>query len=171
MKAVAVEALASRLKATKGSFYWHFRNRAELIEAAMQLWEEAHTAAVVEYAQLQSTPAERLRALLQLVLDYSRNDRVELALLANARDPAVAPVLQRVTRRRIEYVAEQYRDIGFPPEQAEHRASIAVSVYLGHVQMAHVSGELLPIEPAHWERYIAEVVETLLPPRPELPSL
>ena len=136
----------------------------------MQLWEEAHTAAIVEYAQLRSTPAERLRALLQLVLDYSRNDRVEVALLASARDPAVAPVLQRVTRRRIEYVAEQYRDMGFPAEQAEHRASIAVSVYLGHVQMAHVSGELLPIVPPRWERYVGEVVDTLIPPSPESPS-
>jgi AcrR family transcriptional regulator len=33
---VAVEPLARRLGATKGSFYWHFANRAELIAATLQ---------------------------------------------------------------------------------------------------------------------------------------
>ena len=34
---VAVEPLARRLSATKGSFYWHFANRAELIAATLEL--------------------------------------------------------------------------------------------------------------------------------------
>src|SRR5689334_11922394 len=39
LEAVAVEALARRLKVTKGSFYWHFGNRDELIKAALEAWE------------------------------------------------------------------------------------------------------------------------------------
>lgn len=164
VKAVSVEGLAKRLGATKGSFYWHFRNRPELIAAALQLWEKNHTEAIVSYAQLRPSPAERLRALFELVLEYSRNDRVEVALLASAHDPEIGPTLRRVTRRRIEYVAEQYRDLGLSAEQADHRATVAVSVYLGHVQMAHVSSDLLPINQAQWEIYITDVVDTLVPP-------
>lgn len=37
--AVAVEPLAARLGATKGSFYWHFRSREQLIAEALEFWE------------------------------------------------------------------------------------------------------------------------------------
>ena len=37
--AVAVEALARRLGVTKGSFYWHFKNREALLQAALKRWE------------------------------------------------------------------------------------------------------------------------------------
>src|SRR6266699_616553 len=39
LRAVAVEPLAERLGATKGSFYWHFRDRNALLEAAVAQWE------------------------------------------------------------------------------------------------------------------------------------
>ncbi len=40
---VAVEPLARKLGATKGSFYWHFATRAELIAATLELWEQRET--------------------------------------------------------------------------------------------------------------------------------
>ena len=38
LAAVAVEPLARSLGVTKGSFYAHFSNRDELIEAALEAW-------------------------------------------------------------------------------------------------------------------------------------
>ena len=38
--AVRVEKLARELRVSKGSFYWHFKNRAELLEALLREWEE-----------------------------------------------------------------------------------------------------------------------------------
>ncbi|HXD37565.1 MAG TPA: helix-turn-helix domain-containing protein, partial [Rhodanobacter sp.] len=38
--ALAVEALARRLGVTKGSFYWHFRTREALLQAALERWEQ-----------------------------------------------------------------------------------------------------------------------------------
>jgi AcrR family transcriptional regulator len=57
--ALAVEALARRLGVTKGSFYWHFRNREALLHAALERWEE-HDEAVV-LAQIE--PIWRLPAV------------------------------------------------------------------------------------------------------------
>src|SRR5438093_1037350 len=45
IEAVAVEVLAQRLRVTKGSFYWHFRSRAALLEAALREWETSATRA------------------------------------------------------------------------------------------------------------------------------
>jgi AcrR family transcriptional regulator len=38
--AVRVERLARQLGVSKGSFYWHFKKRAELLEALLREWEE-----------------------------------------------------------------------------------------------------------------------------------
>lgn len=38
--AVRVERLARNLQVTKGSFYWHFKDREQLLEALLREWEE-----------------------------------------------------------------------------------------------------------------------------------
>jgi AcrR family transcriptional regulator len=38
--AVRVETLARKLHVSKGSFYWHFKNREALLEALLREWEE-----------------------------------------------------------------------------------------------------------------------------------
>jgi AcrR family transcriptional regulator len=165
LSAVAVEPLAKRLGATKGSFYWHYPNRQALIDAALQTWESEHTEAVIAAISTHEDPAEQLRALLVLVVDYSRNDTVEVALLASAQNPEVASIIARVTRRRIDYVADLYTRMGDTPSRARRRATLAVSVYLGHTQLAHVSTALVP-DGDEWRLYLDELVDTLTLPNP-----
>src|ERR1700743_1189670 len=43
VKSVAVERLATKLKVTKGSFYWHFRDRDELLDEMLAGWMERNT--------------------------------------------------------------------------------------------------------------------------------
>ncbi len=37
---VSIERLARELGVTKGSFYWHFKDRAALLEALLKEWED-----------------------------------------------------------------------------------------------------------------------------------
>src|SRR5688500_16575254 len=46
--AVRVEVLAKRLNVTKGSFYWHFADRPELLQAMLDEWRRSTLTAVVE---------------------------------------------------------------------------------------------------------------------------
>src|SRR5579859_5555319 len=143
--AVAVEPLAAGLGATKGSFYWHFANREALLGAALARWEEQSTTAVIrDIAGASDDPAEQLRLLFIRVIEAAERDRIGPALLSAAGHPAVAPVLARVTRARIETVVSLFERLGFTADEARSRGLLAYSIYLGHAQLARSTPELLP---------------------------
>src|SRR5438132_1705889 len=96
IEAVAVEPLARRLKVTKGSFYWHFRSRAELLEAALREWETSATREVIALMETLANPRERLhRLFLEAMPGPPRRRAIELAVSDAASHPIVAPALRR----------------------------------------------------------------------------
>ncbi|WP_063915417.1 TetR/AcrR family transcriptional regulator [Nocardia salmonicida] len=141
---VAVEPLAKRLGATKGSFYWHFKDRGALVDAVLARWEQLGTDDVIARLDELSDPVERLRLLFTEVIEYATEGREELALLAAIDQPVVADAMQRVAARRIEYVAAQLQLLAVPPPQASTRAAVAVGIYHGINQLARVAPDTLP---------------------------
>jgi AcrR family transcriptional regulator len=161
LAAVAVEPLAARLGATKGSFYWHFANRDALVSAALARWEEVNTEAVIAAVEAIPDPVERLRTLFGTVIGKVEQGETEMNLLATADHPLVAPVLARVTERRIGYVAMLFRELGFPADAAHSRGVLAYSAYLGHAQLARATRAVLPVGDGS-RRYLDQVIETLV---------
>lgn len=161
--AVAIEPLAVTLGATKGSGYWHFANRADLVTATLDRWEQEHTAAVIAQVERSAAPEVRLRDLFHLVMTHAGPNSVELALLASAADPTVAAVLQRVTERRLGYLAELFEQLGFDPGDSHRRALLAYTTFLGHAQLARTSPASVP-PAAERERYLQSVLSALTGP-------
>jgi len=165
LAAVAVVPLAEQLGATKGSFYWHFPSREALIEAALAAWEQTTTSAVIaEIDAASQDPRQQLRLLFKRVTELAARDRIELALLATADHPTVRPVLDRVTRRRIDFAAELFQRLGFPRAEAKRRALLAYSAYLGHTQLVHATPQLLPQTKAAQGAYLNDVLAALTSP-------
>ena len=129
--AVAVEPLAARLGATKGSFYWHFRDRRELIEAALETWERTATDDIIAELETVADPFERLRRGLVIAMELEEDEYPDVRLLPSARDPVVAPVAARVQTKRLAFLARCFRELGFAPAEARQRARLANSVYIG----------------------------------------
>jgi AcrR family transcriptional regulator len=141
--AVAVETIAGELGATKGSFYWHFKNRDALIQAALDRWEQEHTAAVIEELEQEPDPAKRLRKLLTAALALAPADRAEIALLANPDHPAARSAVRRVAERRIAYISRQLQALGRSPADALDRAVLMYYVYVGQLQLTHVAPQMI----------------------------
>jgi AcrR family transcriptional regulator len=142
--AVRVEALGPRVGASKGSFYWHFADRAALIEAALARWEHESTDAVIEELGTVKDPRERLRKAFAAGFRHPRSGRVDAALAAHADDPLVAPFVKRVTERRIAFMRKAYRELGFKKKASRNRAVAAYTAYLGLFTVRRCAPDELP---------------------------
>lgn len=143
LNAIAVEPIAARLGATKGSFYWHYACREALVQAALERWAQSHTEDIIAQLDSERDPAVRLRRLFDLVIGSGQVNRAELALLSHADDPLVAPILARVTARRVEFIATCYREMGLSRAQSRHRAVLAYTAHIGLIQAQRASGGTL----------------------------
>jgi AcrR family transcriptional regulator len=165
--AVAVEPLAARVGATKGSLYWHFPTRDALLEAALARWERDHTEGVIGYADQGGTAEERLRLLFGAILAGDHAVGIELALLASTADPVVSAAVARVTERRIAYLVTQFAHLGFARTAARRRAVLAYSVYLGQAQLMRAAPDTLPRSASSRRAYIDDVLWVILAPPAE----
>ena len=156
---VSVERLAKELGATKGSFYWHFKDRPALIAAALDHWEHRYTDAVIERLADVADPRERFRQLLLSSFLDQPGVVIDANLLAAADDPVVGRVLERVAGKRLAFVEQIFRDLDVP--EAGHRAVLAFTAYVGLAQLRRTSPSLMPTGDRA-AAYVDETVALLL---------
>ncbi|MCR6662831.1 MAG: TetR/AcrR family transcriptional regulator [Luteimonas sp.] len=161
--AVAVEPLARRLGVTKGSFYWHFPSRDALLQAALERWERFEQETV--FGPLQERvpdPRERLTALFQMVAHEFQSHVVYSALLKALDHPAVHPVIERVSKQRLDYLTASFRQAGLGRDDALHRARLTYAAYVGFLQLnLQLQQSRMPQE--EFEAYVEHLTRTLVP--------
>jgi AcrR family transcriptional regulator len=164
--AVAVQPLARRLGTTKGSFYWHFHTRDELLAAALVMWEEQVTDSMIARLEAAGGPAaDQVQQLFAAVTTSARPGELRLLGAAGqqaAGQQAVAAAVQRVTLRRIAYVARLLRATGLGAAAAERRARLAYAAYLGYVQLTQSVPAALPQTPRARRALVAELTAALV---------
>lgn len=156
--AVAVEPVAARLGASKSSFYWLFEDRRALLAAALDRWERVQTEQVITRLASIADPAERLRYLIRHAFAAPAGADLALRLLTDSDQPAVGPVAERVTRRRLAVLTDTFAELGQPPEQARHHAAASYAIYLGTAALHRVN-----TAPDDIEAYIASITAALVP--------
>ncbi|MBX3602043.1 MAG: TetR/AcrR family transcriptional regulator [Rubrivivax sp.] len=129
---VRVDMLARTLKVTRGSFYWHFKDREDLLRAVLQAWRMRATEQLTRRLESAHDDArEQIRDLISLPFrgrSAVRAARIELAIRAWARRDAMARAfVDEADAARIGYIAQVFSSLGFGIAEARSRAFLLYS--------------------------------------------
>lgn len=123
---VRVDVLAKILGVTRGSFYWHFKDREDLLMSVLKAWRDAATEQLIErFERKHADPRVLIRDLISLPFrgrSAERAAQIELAIRAWARRDATArQALDEVDARRISYIAQCFSALGYSIAEARAR--------------------------------------------------
>ena len=139
VEAVRIEPLAKRMSVTKGSFYWHFKDRSDLLDALLAEWVAIDTNGIIERVnQIDAEPKMKLLRLFELAIaDNDLTPGLDDGSLENAirawatHDPTVAALIAQVDQQRLNYTKALFLDIGFSEVEALARARLAYYSLVG----------------------------------------
>ena len=125
-----IDALVKRMGVTKGSFYWHFKDRDDFLMQLLDYWVYEFNEKVPE--EINKTVGDRdaktrLRFLLAYLVEHDCAKYDMLVRSWAAQDPKVGNVLVKIDKLRLNTVTALFTEMGFSNADAKIRARIFVT--------------------------------------------
>ncbi|MCI3181994.1 TetR/AcrR family transcriptional regulator [Caulobacter sp. CCUG 60055] len=136
---VKVERLAADLAITRGGFYWHFKDRKDLLDGLLADWVENNTEPLIKAIENdQPDGVAQYRALVKTWLDERRySPAYDSAVRDWARlDSKVAQTVRRIDEQRIRAVANIFLNLGYEMDEAMIRARVTYYHQVGYYALA-----------------------------------
>jgi len=119
---VKIEVLARKLKLTKGSFYWHFKNRDDLLRSMVDWWRDNQLRFIGGLQHEIADPAGMIKAVIEFT-QHTDDSSHDIAMREFARfNKYAARAVNEVDEQRIEYLAGLFRAAEFSEAEAGLRA-------------------------------------------------
>lgn len=137
IEAVRITRLAEMLSVTRGSFYWHFKDRDDLCASLIAHWERTNTAALLAAVADTASLDEGVLALFDAWLDDAVfQPRLDSAMRDWARRSSeVRTAVEKADAARIDAIAAMFARHGFEGTEAETRARIIYFTQVGYYAM------------------------------------
>lgn len=138
--AVKIGPLAEDLTVTRGSFYWHFRDRNHLLETLLSQWRGQSREMFERLVGGDGASGmEEFVRLVHLWVDESEFDpSLESAMRDWARtSDDVSAVVKTVDEERIAYIKRIFLDFGYGEDEAFIRARITYFHQVGYYTIGY----------------------------------
>jgi AcrR family transcriptional regulator len=132
---VKIEPLARLLRVTTGSFYHHFKNRQELLDALLHHWETHNSKPLFNAVEAAgSDPGDQIDALFETwVAEDAYDPAYDSAVRAWAHTSKDAEsVVRLVDERRIRLIQQIFEGFGYDQDRAFIRARITYFHQVGY---------------------------------------
>lgn len=165
---IKVLSISQDLGVTRGSFYWHFKSQAELVDALVERWREKQfsTLELIRKAFVDDARTDLLLIFSQAIAFITPNTaelQFGMALRAYARNhPAIAQRINEVDRLRTQIISERFQLAYTDPVQARQRAVIFHLVLSGASNLV-TSGMATPDMIAMMQRSVVDQLIQSIP--------
>lgn len=161
VRGINLDKLCAKLGVTKGSFYWHFKKRGDLLQAMLADWRRRMTFNVIQTTMRHGgTSLDRLKRIL--LLPRHGKARGSAAVEQSIRDwsrrsPQPLAAVREVDELRIGFLKELFRERGLREADASRRAYLAYCMVMGDSILHDTVPNTLSDED-----YLSAVVELVL---------
>jgi AcrR family transcriptional regulator len=131
---VKVDRIARRLRITRGSFYWHFKDRRDLLAQLLRSWVATNTAPFKRVLHSTQDGHAKFQAIIDLWLAEKEYDpKFDAGVREWARvSRRVAQIVRRADDERIEVLRSIFVDLGYKGTDALVRARITYFHQVGY---------------------------------------
>ncbi len=127
IESVKIGLLARELNVSRSGFYWHFKDRQDLINTMIKYWGNEYTDVVTSNIKvLSGAPKERLYETMEMIIEGNLT-RYELAMRACAETDSVArELVNQIYKIRLDHIRATLSELGFEGEDLEMRTHLFV---------------------------------------------
>lgn len=127
VEGVKIERLAKALGISRSGFYWHFKNRQDLLESILDYWVREYTGVVSNTPDVKKLdPKKRLLTVMDMIRDKNLN-KYDLAINAWAKvDPLARKALKKAVNMRLVFLRSIFAELGFDGDELEMRTRLFV---------------------------------------------
>ncbi|MEM7293165.1 MAG: TetR/AcrR family transcriptional regulator [Pseudomonadota bacterium] len=131
--AVRITRLANELDVTRGSFYWHFTNRDDLIDALVDYWRGKNTAAITDAFDGAESLSDGIFRFFEMCLDPAQFDpRLDLAIREwSRRSEKIRVQMDQADSTRIKAITQFFSRFAYPMPEAFIRARVIYYAQIG----------------------------------------
>lgn len=127
-----IEKLCKQIGVSRGSFYWHFKNRQDFLQCLAQYWEDYSVKEVIEKLDnFQGTGKELLLQIMEAVIPPNRGRHYLTMRLLAVTEPEAEKVLRKLDKQRLSFIKSIFYELGFRNSELEARTEAFVYFMTG----------------------------------------
>ena len=160
---VRILTLAEKLGITRGSFYWHFKSRDELLQALIEEWQQKNTGALLAACASSDDFTDWMLAIADCWTNENLFDPSLDAAMRNwgHHDAQMRQLVQEEDQKRLKAFQRLFQDHHFPATEAMIRARVFYFTQVGYyaVELGEPLSQRLQLYPDYFWVFTGESLD------------